>query len=552
MAKTDKSAKARLLASASSSLKPHAAAPDKLPGSAAKAYTTGYMRGGRSVAMNAWHPGLREAQDDVAAAWDKAAARANDAIINSGWLSGALEQCVANVVGTGLRLKAQPENELFGMSNADARAWCKLVEQRFGLWANRPEECDAEGKRTFGQLQAAAFRGWMASGEILSEVGWKERGWTRYGTKVRVMPAHRLCRDSDDMQRLHTGVYVDDDGAPIAYLTQKRSPIMGWAKKRIAARDAYGRLLLGHFHDGPLGSHRGIGPLVAVLQVVRQFDDLSDATLAAQILKTLWAAVIESPAPTEEFLTGFLTDKERALMQVNGEAPIDAYFDMLSGFYDASPISVGQNGRVGHLMPGDKFELKTPGAPSGEYQDYANDLKREIARALGMTFESFTGDYQGASYNSMSYGTTEIFEVTKKRRTDLVAPFCQMGYEAWLEEEIDRGDIPFPGGIDAFVANRAAASRAFWRGSPRPIPDILKAAKAYEILERTGVASQGMIADAMFGSDIEDVYAQREQEAELRKEYGLPEPSYMNAAGGGTGANPIGNDDPDDEQEDDA
>lgn len=529
--------------------KPAAAAPDKLPGSAARGYSTGYMRGGRSVALNGWHPSLREAQDDVAAAWEKAAARSNDAIINSGWLSGALEQCVANTVGTGLRLKAQPENEVFGMSNADAREWCKLVEQRFELWASRPEECDAEGQRTFGQLQAAAFRGWMGTGEILSEVAWKKRSWLRYGTKIRVMPAHRLCRESDGLQRLHTGVYVDDDGAPISYVTRKRSPIIGWIKKVVPIRDAYGRRLFGHFHDGPLGSYRGIGPLVPVLQVVRQFDDLSDATLSAQILKTLWAAVIESPSPTEEFLSGFLTDRERVEMMAQGESPISAYFDMLAGFYDASPINVGQNGRVGHLMPGDRFELKTPGAPGGDYLDFANDLKREMARALGMTFESFTGDYREASYNSMSYGTTEIFEVTKKRRSDLVSPFCQMAYEAWLEEEIEAGGIPFPGGIDAFVVNRSAACRAIWRGSPRPLPDILKAAKAFEIMERTGVASQAMIADALTGADIEDVYAQRQQEELLRKQYGLPEPSYMNAAGGGTGANPIEADDADDRED---
>lgn len=515
-------------------LQPRADVPNKLPGAASRFHTGGYMRGGRSVALNGWNPGLREPQDDVAAAWEKAAARATDAIINSGWLSGALEQCVSNTVGTGLRLKAQPENEVFGMTNADARAWCKLVEQRFWLWASRPDECDAEGQRSFGQLQAAAFRGWFGSGEIFSEIVWKRRPWMRYGTKVRVMPAHRLVRDSDVLQRLHTGVFVDDDGAPVRYRTRRRHAILGWQEKDIPARDAYGRLLVGHFHDGPLGSYRGIGPLVPVLQVVRQFDDLSDATLAAQILKTLWAAVIESPSPTAEFLEGFLTDRERTEMAARGESQIEAYLDMLSGFYDASPIDVGRNGRVGHLMPGDKFELKMPGAPGNDYQEFSNDLKREIARALGMTYESFTGDYREASYNSMSYGTTEIFEVTKKRRADLVAPFCQMAYEAWLEEEIEAGGVPFPGGIDAFVANRAAASRAIWRGSPRPIPDLLKAAKAWEVLDRTGVVSQGMVADAM-GADIEDVYAQRQEEAALRKHYGLPEPSYMNAGGGGPG-----------------
>lgn len=545
-----KKGKAKRAAAQANGLRPSAAAPVKLPGSAFAAQgSTGYMRGGRSVALSGWHPSLREAQDDIAVAWDKAAARAHDAIINSGWLSGALEQCVANTVGSGLRLKVQPENEVFGMSNEDAAQWAKLVEQRFLLWANRPEACDAEGKQTFGQMQGAAFRGWIATGEILSERAWINRPWVSGRTKIRVMPAHRLSRNSDGLRRLHTGVYVDGDGAPIGYLTQKRDPILGWQETPVRARDGLGLRLVGHFYDATLGAYRGIGPLVSTLQVVRQFDDLSDATLAGQIVKTLWAGVIESVQPTEEFLSGFLTDAERARMQTRGETDMDAYLDLIGGFYDAAPVNVGRNGRIGHLLPGDRLNFQSVASPSSDYRDYSNDLKREIARALGMTYESFTGDYTDASYNSMSYGTTEIYEVTSKRRADLVAPFCQFCYEAWLEEEISDGRIPFPGGIEAFVTNRAAATRAIWRGSPKPTADLLKAAKAYEIFERTGVMSQGQIADAL-GADIEDVYAQRQQERALRKTYELPEPSYMNAAGGGTGAAPQEPDDAADNSED--
>ena len=39
-----------------------------------------------------------------------------------------IDQSVANTVGTGLRLKAMPENSLFGMSNADAQAWAKALD----------------------------------------------------------------------------------------------------------------------------------------------------------------------------------------------------------------------------------------------------------------------------------------------------------------------------------------------------------------------------------------------------------------------------------------
>jgi hypothetical protein len=92
-----------------------------------------YMRGGRGVTFAGWRPALREAQDDIGDAWDDAAARVNDLLHNSGWLAGALEQCVANTVGTGLQLKALPENETFGMTPVEASDWAKTVERRFEL-----------------------------------------------------------------------------------------------------------------------------------------------------------------------------------------------------------------------------------------------------------------------------------------------------------------------------------------------------------------------------------------------------------------------------------
>ena len=100
------------------------------------------------------------------------------------------------------------------------------------------------------------------------------------------------------------------------------------------------------------------------------------------------------------------------------------------------------------------------------------------------------------------------------------------GYEAWLEEEIARGGIPFPGGLDGFVANRAAASRAIWRGAPKPQADDLKTAKAHEIWCRLGVMTDASIAEDL-GYDIEDVYAQRAREKALRQTYGLPDAQHQ-------------------------
>lgn len=509
-----------------------------------------YMRGGRGVTFAQWRPALREAQDDIADVWDDAAARAFDAIHNSGWLAGAIEQAVANTVGPGLRLKAIPENTTFGMTEQAARQWGLNVERRFELWARNAQECDVEGMRSFGKLQAAAFRSWLATGEILAELPWRKRAWNRYGTKVRLLPSQRLSRKTEKLSRLTNGVFTDADGMPIAYLAIRKDIFMGDVETVVRARDSAGRPRVIHVFDGVPGTHRGISPMVPALQVARQFDQLADATLTAAILKTLFAATITGDAPTEEILQGLLTPQEQARMMADGSSPFEAYLDMVGGFYDSATLNLGINGRLSHLFPGQELKLHTSDHPGEDYKTYSSLLLRELARCLGLTFESATGDYTGATYSSVRMATGEIYALTKMRREHIVAPFCQAAYEAWLEEEIAAGAIPFPGGLDAFLANRAAACRAEWRGAPKPQADDLKAAKAHEVWKRLGVISDEVIANDL-GHDIEDVYAMRARERELRAFYGLPDDALMASTGGAPGNPGTAQDEEDDGKEDD-
>jgi lambda family phage portal protein len=492
-----------------------------------------FMRGGRGVTFGGWRPALRDSQDDISEAWDLAAARTIDMVQNSGWLAGSIDQAVANTVGTGLRLKAMPENTVFGMSNADAQEWSRLVEARFELWGRTPDECDIEGRRTFGQMQAAAFRSWLATGEILAELPWRRRPWGRYGTKVRLLPPHRLSRRTDSMSRLVNGVFHDRDGMPLAYLAIRKDAIRGEEDYIVPARDRMGRPKVVFVFDGPPGTCRGISPMTPALQVARQFDQLADATLTAAIMQTLFAATITSDEPTEQVIQGLLTPQEQARMAAQGISPMSAYLDMVGGFYDGVTLNVGINGRIAHLFPGQELKFHRSEHPTSDYKDFSMHLLREMARCLGLTYESATGDYAGATYSSVRMATGEIFAITRMRRQNVVAPFCEAAYEAWLEEEIESGGIPFPGGYAAFLANRTAACRADWRGTPKPQADDLKTAKAHEVWRRLGVISDAMIANDL-GVDIEDVYAQRASEAELRETYGLIDPMLMSAFGGGS------------------
>jgi lambda family phage portal protein len=517
-------------------------APAERPGHSSK-----YMRGGRDVTFAGWRPSLRETQDDISDAWDEAAARTIDLIQNSGWLAGMVEQAVANTVGPGLRLMPKPENSLFGMNEKAAREWGKMVASRWETYARSPQECDIQGIRTHGQMQAAAFKSWLGTGEILAELPKRRRAWNKYATKIRVMSPARLSRKTDTTARLVNGVYLDQDGMPIGYLATKKDPLLGTVEYRVRARDGNGMAGVIHVFTGMPETYRGISPATPALQVGRQFDQLSNATLMAAIVKQLFAITITGDAPTEEILQGLLTPQEMARSITEGTSPLEAYMEASAGYYDASTLNVGINGRMAHLFPGQEMKMVTAQMPGSEYKDYAQHLLREICRCLGMTYESGTGDYSGATYSSVRMATGEIFAITLLRRAHVVIPFCQATYEAWLEEEIVEHGLPFPGGPEAFYANRVAACRAEWRGTAKPQADDLKTAKAHEIWKRLGVMSDEMIASDL-GVDIEDVYVARAAEAELRKFYGVEDAMLMGANGGAPGGPPGGPDEDDDEE----
>ncbi len=120
---------------------------------------------GGAAALFAWRPALRDARDDVAKSYIEAAARAIDALHNSGWIAGAIEQAVASTIGTGLRLSPRPDRIALGWDEKQANEWTSIVERRWILWSENPVECDAAGKHTMGELTAMELKTWYAYGE---------------------------------------------------------------------------------------------------------------------------------------------------------------------------------------------------------------------------------------------------------------------------------------------------------------------------------------------------------------------------------------------------
>lgn len=484
-----------------------------------------YMRGNVGPVMSSWRPALRDTQDDVSSSWNDAAARATDVLQNSGWISGGVESACGSVLGTGLRLVARPDTTLVKFNglkddsgkDIDSDGWARFVERRWHAYASNPLECDAVARQTISQMARAALKMWFATGEIVALLPYHKDSLAITGTKVLLLPSWKLSLKNDPLNKVVQGVRMDGRGRPAGYVFRMKNALNMETDVSILARDAVNRPQVIHIYDGLPGQIRGITPFVSALKVVRQADQLANATLTAALIQSLFAATVESDLPTSEVMQALQSGDEQ---QGIGGGTLEDFLAARLGWAQNTRIDLSDQSKIAHLFPGEKLKFNRSEHPNTVYEAFMNILLREIAKALGITFEQLTGNYNGVSYTGVRMSTTDNWPNVMHRRDNIMARFYQPIYEAWLEEEIETGRVKFPGGIAAFMELRSAACRAYWRGPAKPQADDLKTAKTHQIYREMGVLSDTDIAEDL-GVRIEDSYESREREAKLREKFGL-------------------------------
>ncbi|WP_205245593.1 phage portal protein [Devosia naphthalenivorans] len=508
-----------------------------------------YLRPDSSGILSMRRAVTRDARHDVYEAAERASALAIDFMHNSGWLAGAADQVIADTIGTELKLNARPNFRGLGYTEKQRSDWCALVETEWRRWSWNRHECDLAGKMTIPEMLDAVMRHYLGYGEGLGVLDFLPRNQRRQygletGTKVSLVAPHRLPRVTREFEGLEQGIYHDTRGRALQYLFKRRETGID-IDAPIRAEDVIHVMDRG---DNP-GSPRGISVMAPILKVIAQSDQLADATLATALMQTVFAATIKSPEASEEAFQAIqtLADTEapagwdEATMpwaeHVGGIAQdlIDVW-GMRIGALKEKGISMSDPARINHLGPGESFEMHTASTPGSQYIPFSQNLQREMARRLGLTFESFTMDFTKATYSSVRMGIASIWPIVTRRRERIAAPFAQAIYEKWLEEAIAEGRIPFRGGLAAFTANKQRIVWAEWQGPAQPSADDYKSAMASEKRLELGTAS---LADesALLGRDWEETAAQIGREMAVLTKAGIPHP-FGRKTGGGAG--PLG------------
>lgn len=485
---------------------------------ATKRAEASYFRGNKSAFLKTWKPNLRETSEDVRASWQDAASRAIDAFQNSGFIAGIIEAAASATVGSGLTLSSQPDAAALGWTEEEAAEWADEVERGYLAWSTDPIECDAAGRMTFGQMQDAAFKGWFFYGEILSLLPIFQRAKGGSFTKVSLLPPSRLVRKSDGLRKID-GITVDAWGMAQSYSITMRDATGMRVEREHNAFDRDGRRKVSHVFEPSIQGYRGISPLAPVLKVVNQFDQFQDATLTTALLQTIFAATVKSNLSGIRAFDGLMTENEAGQSSLN----LAGYTEARSTWYDDAQIDLTQHGRIAHLFPNEELDFKEAKHPSATYDLFVQWLLREICICAGVTYTAGTNDSRNATYSSVRMDTAVNWGVVLRRRSFIVSPFCQAVFSTWLEDSIGMGKISFPGGLDAFLANRSAATKSSWNGPAQPQADDLKTARAFQALKDMGVFSISRISEA-YGIDPENEQRQRARERKTAEKLGLPDP----------------------------
>lgn len=506
-----------------------------------------YMGHDRVGIINMRRAVTRDVKHDVLRSADRAFALAFDFMQNSGWIAGAADQIIADMIGTELKLNARPDLARLGYSDAERAAWCRLVENEWRRWSWTPRECDVEGRATVQEMLDGAARYYLAGGEAIAVLDYmspaiRQRYGVRSGVKARLVSPHRLSRYTSPFEGWDQGIYCDENGRPTHYRFRVTEggmdrdldlPVMAGAIQRIV-----------HTMDrgATPNSPRGISPMAPAFKVIAQSDQLADATLTTALLQTAFAATITSPEPSDQAFMAL-----QQIVEMDGEEAFEGAQALATDLLDVwqqridslktKRLSIGGDAsQVNHLGPGESLQLHTANAGGPHYEAFQRNLLREVARCMGVTVESLTMDHSSASYSSTRMAVASVWPTIIRRRERIVAPIAQGIYEAWLDEAIAEGRIPFKGGYRAFAANRDRVIDSEWRGPPRPSADPYKDALAEKVRMESGTMTI-QEAWAERGLDWEEGMDQIAREHQRFEAMGVRSP-FGRSTGGGAG--PLG------------
>lgn len=463
----------------------------------------GQYVGGRTDrnALKNWNPLVGSADGDTVGDLPTLRARSRDLVRNAPIATGAVGTVTTNVVGTGLRLRAQINHEFLELTEEQGDAWERKAEQIWRTWSESTF-CDLTRTQDFAGLEGLALRGTLESGDMVVIRRHVERPGAPLSLALQLIEGDRLSTPDGQIEgpQFIDGVEKDEHGSPTRYHIRSRFPETGGAFRTGPdtwdAVPVFGpsgaRIALHLFERLRPDQTRGVPLLAPVMEPLKQLDRYTEAEIMAAVVSAFFTVFVRSP-------TG------QGLGDL--EAPGFAGAPAPRGDYRLGA------GAILDLGPGEEVTIANPGRPNTAFDPFVQAVLRQIGVALGLPFEVLIMHFT-ASYSASRAALETAAQFFRARRSWLVRTFCAPVYEWVVTEAVLRGMLVAPGFMDnPFI--RAAYLGAEWIGPSRISLDPLKEARADAALVDLKVKTRAEVCVATTGVDLETKIPQIRKEERL-------------------------------------
>ena len=454
------------------------------------------------------------------------AARVHDMVRNDGWVSGAVDKKLFNIVGTGFRLSSTPDWKLLNISEKQAQEFADRAE---ALWVDYSTEsgfwADATRAGPVASVISEIGYHYVVDGEGFGALVWRDETQSGYSTAMQPIHPQRCSNPLGrmDTATLKDGVELDDFGAATGYWFSDAHPgdnylagLSPFTWTYMPRETEWGRPRVLHVRRRrETGMVRGVGDVVAFLRRGRQVHKLEDYELSAASVNSLLAAFIKTPLDPGMLADALdATDSTTTLSE-----SMSTIMNAQANAYKDEPIRMG-GGQVNFMQPGEDVYLTKPEHPNANFEGFIQLSLRNLAASMNMTAEQITQDWSQANYSSMRAAFLEVYKGFAVMTADLINGVQQPWYSAFLEECVDKGLIELPAGAPTFQEARSAWSKASWIGSPRGYIDPLKEVQATGLKLQNNLTTR-KAALAEQGLDFDEVIKQLAHERSAMIDAGL-------------------------------
>ncbi|CCB80772.1 portal protein [Helicobacter bizzozeronii CIII-1] len=346
------------------------------------------------------------------------------------------------------------------------------IEQAFLAWRHSIPECPL----SFWEVESLVLLHYKRDGEAFVYLN-----ETPQGLSLAIIDPQNVDENADDGQMLLSGVEVDSLHNPVAYHIKRADGNI----ERVLANNII------HIFKRLNGLQtRGVTHLAPIIHPLYQKEKFKSAELKRARLQSEITGFFVA-GEEHEIFPGVIEDLDN---QQNPQEP---------------KASVSERVEVGKMTYIEKnlkpYFTESHNATNIEF--FIKQTDKEIAKALGVSYSTLTGDLNEVNYSSIRHGASEQRRQFRGLQNFLIRHLHNRIFKAWLDNEIKLGNI-------ALEQRPAILSHFAFKPQGWEYIDPLKEMNANKVALETGQKSLSQILREQ-GKELDTHIAELKKEQEI-------------------------------------